>query len=241
MEQQKVIVANRLDYVDLAKGVMILLVVSGHILQCNVMDYKSNGIFSFIYSFHMPLFFLLSGFVMGVTRQKLQSTPFIVWLCSKIQTLFIPFLVWSLIVYKYIDPVSHSSLNVDAVIQLFASPDNGVWFLLSLFCIQIICYPVFRFKNVLWWSIPLAFITIGTLLGGSFAYCNIFHYTSFLLGYLFYSNQKLIFNHYVASASLILFILAELLYPNPLLCTLTSGICLLYICKSLPYNGGGVF
>lgn len=51
--------SKRLDFVDIAKGIGIILVVMGHLLPEN--SYLRN----IIYSFHMPLFFFLSGFFLG--------------------------------------------------------------------------------------------------------------------------------------------------------------------------------
>lgn len=46
---------KRLDYLDMAKGVGIFLVVLGHI------EYLEESTMRFIYSFHMPLFFIIGG------------------------------------------------------------------------------------------------------------------------------------------------------------------------------------
>ena len=55
---------TRFAEIDIARGVGILLVVAGHALK---QTGQSNTVFdillSVIYSFHMPLFFILSGFV----------------------------------------------------------------------------------------------------------------------------------------------------------------------------------
>ena len=60
----------RQDWLDLTKGIAILLVVIGHVFR----GYTAAGLFPeyqtafayidyTIYSFHMPLFFLLSGYL----------------------------------------------------------------------------------------------------------------------------------------------------------------------------------
>ncbi|MGI6057196.1 MAG: acyltransferase family protein [Bilifractor sp.] len=49
---------KRLGYVDMAKGIAILLVILGHTLP------PANYIRGAIFSFHMPLFFLLGGYTM---------------------------------------------------------------------------------------------------------------------------------------------------------------------------------
>ena len=51
---------NRLDYIDRAKGVLIILVVVGHIWQ-------SGKVFNTIYFFLMPAFFAISGLILGIT------------------------------------------------------------------------------------------------------------------------------------------------------------------------------
>ncbi len=48
--------SKRLDFIDIAKGIGIILVVTGHLLPV------AAGLHVLIYSFHMPLFFFLSGF-----------------------------------------------------------------------------------------------------------------------------------------------------------------------------------
>lgn len=53
----------RIQYLDNLKGFAILLVVLGHCVQSTVTGYDDNPIFKVIYSFHMPLFFMISGYV----------------------------------------------------------------------------------------------------------------------------------------------------------------------------------
>lgn len=57
---------NRLDWVDLSKAIGIILVVYGHVargLDSAGMTFALfKSVDSIIYSFHMPLFFVLSGF-----------------------------------------------------------------------------------------------------------------------------------------------------------------------------------
>ena len=51
---------QRLEYIDSAKAIAIILVIVGH---CHWLGAIPN-LGSFIYSFHMPLFFIVSGFFM---------------------------------------------------------------------------------------------------------------------------------------------------------------------------------
>ena len=57
--------AKRDIYWDIIKGVAIFLVVLGHSLQYFYIDSaysNTDFLFSFIYSFHMPLFMVVSGY-----------------------------------------------------------------------------------------------------------------------------------------------------------------------------------
>ena len=54
---------KRIEYIDLAKGLAIYLVVLGHALGSLAAPTMEHGIIgNVIYSFHMPLFMILSGF-----------------------------------------------------------------------------------------------------------------------------------------------------------------------------------
>ena len=55
----------RVDWIDAAKGIGISLVFYGHFLQCAIdaANRSAASQLQFIYSFHMPLFFVLAGFM----------------------------------------------------------------------------------------------------------------------------------------------------------------------------------
>lgn len=60
--------------IDSLKGILIVLMIMGHILQGNVMDNYSRFI---IYSFHMPLFIGIAGYLMaGSSTFQLSSNGF---------------------------------------------------------------------------------------------------------------------------------------------------------------------
>ena len=63
----KILRSGRLDWVDYAKGIGIILVVYGHVLigiynsKIDIPHSFYDYCQKFIYSFHMPLFFFLAG------------------------------------------------------------------------------------------------------------------------------------------------------------------------------------
>lgn len=55
--------SNRIEEVDISKGIGMVLVITGHLCV-------SASLRNFIYSFHMPLFFILSGIVYNIARTR---------------------------------------------------------------------------------------------------------------------------------------------------------------------------
>src|SRR5690242_21649611 len=86
-----------LTWVDFAKGLGISLVVFGHTLRglihSNVMTWTSTTSFvdAWIYAFHMPLFFFLSGLFLFRSKEK----PWKEFIWDKIRGLAYPYFVWS--------------------------------------------------------------------------------------------------------------------------------------------------
>lgn len=99
---------NRLDYIDILKGIAILLVVMGHVVAMCYEDFFQKLTYSpyiatlfwrFIYSFHMPLFMFVSGFV-AFSPQKKYS---IVDISKRIMQYLIPFFIVGTLFYYYRD------------------------------------------------------------------------------------------------------------------------------------------
>jgi fucose 4-O-acetylase-like acetyltransferase len=72
-------ITNRINWIDIAKGIGIFLVVLGHTGIPVKLSY-------WIYSFHMPLFFFISGMCFDIS--KYQSFKSI--LLKKSKTLLLP-------------------------------------------------------------------------------------------------------------------------------------------------------
>lgn len=80
---------NRISYIDMAKGIGIFLVVLGH------SDFSSEGFITWISSFHMPLFFILSGMLLSHTHASEQTMTFL--LKKKTKTILLPYLTFSIL------------------------------------------------------------------------------------------------------------------------------------------------
>ena len=64
--------AKRLDHIDIAKAIGLLLVIYGHTFRISMRAVYPWCAFSytFVYRFHVPLLFLLSGMGCTLTMQK---------------------------------------------------------------------------------------------------------------------------------------------------------------------------
>jgi fucose 4-O-acetylase-like acetyltransferase len=127
--------SKHVEHIDILKGIAILLVVMGHVIQANIG--VNNTLFNIIYSFHMPLFMALSGYVGYITIDA--SKLSLLWdgVKKKTRTLFIPFISWYLI--NYIQNYENMSLY-DYMGRLVRHVDYGLWFLYVLYIIYIIVY-----------------------------------------------------------------------------------------------------
>ena len=114
------------------RGLAILLVVVGHSIQWTDAGFDANPLFSFIYSFHMPLFFFISGVVgaRGIRRPLLDQ------LRAKTLTLLVPFASWWLLV-SVVQWLDDGQSPPAALLSLVKSPDVGLWFLWVLFVITL--------------------------------------------------------------------------------------------------------
>lgn len=133
--------------IDIAKGICIYLMVLGH---CH----NAGFIRHYIYLFHMPFFFFVSGFFFN------RKDGFIDFLKAKSKRLLIPFLVYRLF--------SITSSEVIGVLQTksWVIPDihiGAIWFLVSLWNIYIINYFVSKLSG-LWGGIS-SIVSLGI------AYC----------------------------------------------------------------------
>ena len=86
-------------WVDNVRGFAIYLVVLGHCIQYashEGYDFANNIVFKLIYSFHMPLFMLLTGYLFWYTLSKYSFWNGIV---AKLKGIMIPCMTWGLVTY----------------------------------------------------------------------------------------------------------------------------------------------
>ena len=108
--------------IDIMRGITIFLVIVGHLVP-----YASYS-FNLIYSFHMPIFFLLSGFCSAKSMLQAERLHFGKFLWKKIKSIYIPMLILRIIL----------NLMLKSTAVMFSNPlyfiyNPGDWFLQTLF------------------------------------------------------------------------------------------------------------
>jgi fucose 4-O-acetylase-like acetyltransferase len=182
--------------IDLAKGLGMFLVIWGH----NLLPGDYTGIL--IYSFHMPLFFMLSGVFYK------QDIDFMKLIKTKAKRLLIPFLFFSIFHYVFyliwtllfngIDTFDfYSILKIVPFKDAISIP---LWFFISLFEIIIIYYLLSKYIKNSWLKMFVVFVlSISSYLFDQLNlpfFYNYFHLFSTLSMLLFYALGSEIFNKY---------------------------------------------
>lgn len=179
---------ERNTWVDYAKGLGIILVVYGHV---------ARGLFeagipfdrqiyqladSMVYSFHMPLFFFLSGLFF---YQSLLKRGRLALLANKLDTIFYPYLIWSIlqgVIQAFLSNFTNEKIHLTEVFALLWHPRAQFWFLYALFFVTVLCvfmygklkprhflpavfffFCVHVFENLLPGGIPLNYIYHNTI------------------------------------------------------------------------------
>lgn len=143
------------DWIDIAKGIGIILVVFAHTLVPQIRENSFGAKFTwiFIYNFHMPLFFFLSGFLFekGLTKYTDKGK----FVLGKLKYLMIPYLTFSVFAYVFINfalnigPLANVLQNggyeatgiKDAILQILTYNghiDQHLWFVYSLFLVFVV-------------------------------------------------------------------------------------------------------
>jgi fucose 4-O-acetylase-like acetyltransferase len=154
----------RLDWVDYAKGIGIFFVVLGHSLKGLSKSYIlpetswSLGLEHWIYSFHMPLFFILAGlFVERSLRKPLKQL-----LLDKFLVLGYPYFLWS-IVQGLLQVATSGQTNTEVTLadipKIIYAPIQQFWFLYVLFVVFAL-YTLARKKHV-----PMSICFLVSILG----------------------------------------------------------------------------
>jgi polysaccharide biosynthesis protein PslL len=145
--------SQRIEYLDIARGIGILLVVLGH----NDFGAISTFFHQIIYSFHIPLFFFLAGYFINV------SIPFLDYFKKRFHSVLKPYLFTIFLIY--FTSVSFEKMGFQTAIGRIVKSLYGsgyyidwvqLWFLPHLFVVSLYAFifisTVSRLRNrwVIW-------------------------------------------------------------------------------------------
>ena len=128
---------KRIEYIDIARGIGILLVVLAH----NDFGFISQYGYQVIYSFHMPLFFLLSGYFIKT------NISFFEFFKKRFHSLLKPFLFTLFLIYFL--NVSFEKMAFETALRRIGKSLYGtgvyidwvqLWFLPNLFVVSLYAF-----------------------------------------------------------------------------------------------------
>ena len=142
---------RRSEYLDFCKGILIILVVAGHMIQvgsgASYVQHESfydNIIYKIIYSFHMPFFMAISGFLYYFTTTKYSG--YCIFL-KKIKSIFVPIVSWSIVcsLIKY----AQNLTSVNYIKVFFVDFLLNNWFLWAILYLSLAVYLLERLAKYL--------------------------------------------------------------------------------------------
>ena len=153
----------RVEAIDYAKGIGILLVVAAHVwrglatagIAVPAALHEQGAIDRWVYGFHMPLFFFASGLFLYRSAAK----PARSFVSDKLSTIAWPYLVWS-VIYWQLSRFSARAVPVLSgkafVWSLIVAPIGHLWFLSVLFLIALLALACRKLRLPAWAFLILA-------------------------------------------------------------------------------------
>lgn len=192
---------GRILYLDAIKAVLMFLVIWGHVIQyTNAQEGLDNPIAAFIYSFHMPMFMMLSGMFF---KKQLQLRIFEM-LRKNFKRLLLPALVICISLFLLVCINKPRGINESINWLWFSRP----WFVTTLFfCNATTCF-VYRFCKRIGLSFIFTFVLFCLI--PSISDRLIFMYPYFVFGY--YLNELMCKNMLMSGVKSLCFFVFCLLF-----------------------------
>ena len=180
---------HRINWIDYAKGIGIILVVYGHMIRGMSQQISAEFFYisdSVVYGFHMPLFFFLAGLFV----EKWAASPSKIALKQKVLTLIYPYFLWSIVqglINFFLSCYTNTPMSLKTLLNIAFMPIAQFWFLYVLFFIYFLYYFLRKFLDiraiflisllmflvspfVKFWVLGLVFINFIFFTGGAFVF-----------------------------------------------------------------------
>lgn len=141
---------KRIEWIDMARGIGIVLVMLGHFSDFVYLN-------CIIYTFHVPLFFFISGLVFEGCKKS--TVKFI---SSEIKRIFIPYWVWALLLFilpeLLLDYIKTHQISYENQLNFLtmSRPGTGtLWFFSALLSVHIIAFVILKLSKDREWVLFL--------------------------------------------------------------------------------------
>lgn len=152
---------QRIEYIDFFRGIGILLMLVNHV-------YFGGVIYNISHAFHMPMFFIISGFLYSKKSKRQLSTQS--FIKKKAKSLLLPYVIFGILHYLIwiaiygfsIEPLTH---------VFFYNTEEGMpiagalWFLTALFITDVLFFVMDRYlrNRIVFTSTIVILSMFGTL------------------------------------------------------------------------------
>lgn len=181
---------QRLTYIDALRGFAIFLVALGHVTD--LCGYTDSFLCGFIYSFHMPLFMAIAGFVCAYSATETLCVEgkggFWQFVWKKFRFIMIPYFVWALVVQPFFFNSWTGDCNWMEAFKEACITNDSFWFLPCLFLLQL-CYAVYKWLResirAKHWALDLAIVAaIGVAVAALYYFTKVDFFRSVISYYL---------------------------------------------------------
>lgn len=126
--------------IDLVKGLLIILVVIGHVVPGEL---KNTFLRYFIYSFHMPIFIGICGFLFS--RKKIENESIKSIAYDYLFRVIVPWII-AVILYTTINNIISKQFSIQSYIYGLIHPYYHLWFILGYISYILITYILVKVK-----------------------------------------------------------------------------------------------
>lgn len=186
------------DWVDAAKGLGIIFVVLGHAIADTTPNVPIFGkIFQIIYSFHMPLFFFLSGFCGIKALQKRQLHEKEAYILERFKRLMIPYFfvgICYIPIKLFMADYVTKKIDIQHIVMGFLcgdNPNSQLWTLYVLFLDAVflcVMSNAGKFSSHITFLLSLIMAVSSVFLNNAFLKNFMFETLFYILGALFRKN-----------------------------------------------------
>ncbi len=197
------------NYINVLRGITIFLMLWGHCIQVCIptgLDFFENPLFKIIYSFHMPLFMLISGYLFYYSFEKRNMKDLLVHRCGSLLKTIVFFGIFSYFMTTGLFSVikgDFSALFNGGWLPSLA----GLWFIWSVLSASLVVGFICKKVKRIWLQVLLLAVGSVVVLLFQNGINNLFMYPFYVIGFYFakYKNKISSKMMLIKYASLVIF------------------------------------